>query len=321
MRLCITPFTGFIDARTTNATTQVTTKSYNLYDTQGNLAQTLNARNGNLLGKSAVNAWGEPIRDSAGNVAGAGYGAKFGYVRDGESGFYLCTLRYYDASGGRWLTRDPIGYAGGSNLYGYVGNDPGNAVDPSGLYKLFEPRTWFDGNGYQGSGLKFNRDAWNQAGSTPKNIKNWLDENYFSNPALLPADVQQSMFIEKSKPDYIALNGGFNIPAGPGYATQIVVNNRNGNIYAAPFGAGYGSPGFSGSLTFGYIEGCENAADVDDFLPGQSVGYGVGYGIGLARTQSNTKKGVIGATEFGFFTPQYGVSQVYDVPLITHNRK
>ena len=127
---------GLIGARTTNATTQVTTKSYNLYDTQGNLAQTVNARNGNLLSKSAVNAWGEPIRDSAGNVAGAGYGAKFGYVRDGESGFYLCTLRYYDASGGRWLTRDPIGYAGGSNLYGYVGNDPGNATDPSGLARV-----------------------------------------------------------------------------------------------------------------------------------------------------------------------------------------
>ena len=124
---------GLIGARTTNSTTQVTTKSYNLYDTQGNLAQTINARNGNLLSKSAVNAWGEPIRDSAGNAAGAGYGAKFGYVRDGESGFYLCTLRYYDASGGRWLTRDPIGYAGGSNLYGYVGNDPVNFADSLGL--------------------------------------------------------------------------------------------------------------------------------------------------------------------------------------------
>ena len=78
---------GLIGARTTNSTTGVTTKSYNLYDTQGNLAQVFNARNGNLLSKSAVNAWGEPIRDSAGNVAGAGYGAKFGYIRDGESGF------------------------------------------------------------------------------------------------------------------------------------------------------------------------------------------------------------------------------------------
>ncbi len=35
---------------------------------------------------------------------------------------------------GRWLTRDPIGLAGGMNFYGYVGNNPVNAMDPFGLY-------------------------------------------------------------------------------------------------------------------------------------------------------------------------------------------
>ena len=93
-----------------------------------------NGANGNVVSsQSAVSAWGEPLRDNAGNQSGGGYGAKFGYLRDSESGFYLCTLRYYDPSAGRWLTRDPIGYAGGSNLYGYAGNDPVNMSDPSGL--------------------------------------------------------------------------------------------------------------------------------------------------------------------------------------------
>ena len=113
----------------------VVNKQYHLYDTQGNLAQTLDA-NGAVVSQSAFSAWGEPLRDSSGSqaIAGAfGYGAKFGYWRDGESGFVLCTLRYYDPSGGRWLTRDPIGYAGGSNLYGYVGGDPVNMTDPDGL--------------------------------------------------------------------------------------------------------------------------------------------------------------------------------------------
>ena len=123
---------GIVGSRTVNSTTNTVTKTYNLYDPQGNLAQTLDA-SGNVVGQSAVSAWGEPIRDGAGNSSGGGYGAKFGYVRDGESGFYLCTLRYYDPSAGRWITRDPIGYAGGTNLYGYVGNDPVNMTDPSGL--------------------------------------------------------------------------------------------------------------------------------------------------------------------------------------------
>ena len=39
----------------------------------------------------------------------------------------------YDPEQGRWLSRDPIGEDGGLNLYGYVGNDPLNWVDPLGL--------------------------------------------------------------------------------------------------------------------------------------------------------------------------------------------
>ena len=34
---------------------------------------------------------------------------------------------------GRFLSPDPIGFAGGLNKYAYVGNSPTNAVDPSGL--------------------------------------------------------------------------------------------------------------------------------------------------------------------------------------------
>ncbi len=34
---------------------------------------------------------------------------------------------------GRFLTQDPIGFAGGMNLYGYVGNNPVNFIDSLGL--------------------------------------------------------------------------------------------------------------------------------------------------------------------------------------------
>jgi uncharacterized protein RhaS with RHS repeats len=45
----------------------------------------------------------------------------------------LLTHRYYDPQTGRFVTRDPIGQAGGINEYGYVGGDPVNSSDPSGL--------------------------------------------------------------------------------------------------------------------------------------------------------------------------------------------
>ncbi|MGH7615424.1 MAG: RHS repeat-associated core domain-containing protein [Gemmatimonadales bacterium] len=37
--------------------------------------------------------------------------------------------------GGRWTQEDPIGVAGGLNLYGYVGNNPLAYTDPFGLKK------------------------------------------------------------------------------------------------------------------------------------------------------------------------------------------
>ena len=45
-------------------------------------------------------------------------------------------FRYYDPEIGRYLTRDPIGYGDGLNVYLYVGNNPINGIDPTGLAEL-----------------------------------------------------------------------------------------------------------------------------------------------------------------------------------------
>ncbi|MCP4590268.1 MAG: hypothetical protein GY842_05970 [bacterium] len=71
--------------------------------------------------------------------AGAwGYESGAGLWGDGASApnFLHVGARYYAPSLGRFLQRDPIGVAGGLNVYAYVENAPTNHVDPLGLFFL-----------------------------------------------------------------------------------------------------------------------------------------------------------------------------------------
>ena len=57
-----------------------------------------------------------------------------GGLYDPLTGLVRFGARDYDANVGRWTAKDPLGFAAGdSNLYAYVGNDPVNLIDPTGL--------------------------------------------------------------------------------------------------------------------------------------------------------------------------------------------
>jgi RHS repeat-associated protein len=50
------------------------------------------------------------------------YAGQVGVMAEGQNLYYM-RARYYDASVGRFISEDPIGFEGGLNLYAYVGGE------------------------------------------------------------------------------------------------------------------------------------------------------------------------------------------------------
>jgi len=112
-------------------TTATNASVFYTFDERGNLAQCLDS-NGGVLSTDLYDAFGARTGPAPASDPW-GFGAQWGYQSDAETGLVLCTNRYYDPQQGRFLTRDPIGYDGGVNLYGYTQNNPVNRIDPYGL--------------------------------------------------------------------------------------------------------------------------------------------------------------------------------------------
>lgn len=87
-------------------------------------------------------AWGREIASTGTTVNPFKPFGQWGYVRDTSSRIYV-RARHLDPGNGRWISRDPIGASGDdSNLYRYVGNNPTEYIDPSGLSAIIhEPGT------------------------------------------------------------------------------------------------------------------------------------------------------------------------------------
>ena len=85
------------------------------------------------MGFGGLHAYPAEYPLDGGPIGGpVGFGGQFGYYWDYPE-LLLLGHRYYNPNDGRFLTRDPIGYKGGINLYGFAGNNPVNESDPSGF--------------------------------------------------------------------------------------------------------------------------------------------------------------------------------------------
>src|SRR5262249_45047009 len=103
------------------------------FDSEGNISQRSDS-NGTVLSNHLFDAHGSILSGSAPEPFA--YKAQVGYYTDNETGVQLLTHRYYDPNTGRFLTRDPLSYSGGINLYAHVANNPTNGIDPLGFELL-----------------------------------------------------------------------------------------------------------------------------------------------------------------------------------------
>jgi RHS repeat-associated protein len=99
------------------------------FDSEGNVAQRSDT-SGSVLSNHLFSAHGSLLLGTSSDPFV--YKAQFGYYSDNKTGLQLLTLRYYDPSAGRFLTRDPISYGGGVNLYAHVASNPVNFQDQRG---------------------------------------------------------------------------------------------------------------------------------------------------------------------------------------------
>ncbi|HEI3699456.1 TPA: RHS repeat protein, partial [Escherichia coli] len=94
------------------------------------------SEDGNTAWRGEYDEWGNQLNEENPYYLHQPYRLP-GQQHDEESGLYYNRNRYYDPLQGRYITQDPIGLAGGWNLYNYPLN-PIIRMDPLGLYNLYQ---------------------------------------------------------------------------------------------------------------------------------------------------------------------------------------
>lgn len=206
-----------------------------------------------------------------------------------EAGLYHYKARAYSPTLGRFLQPDPIGYGGGLNMYSYVGGDPVNSTDPTGL---INPLKFSDGgpgpsggsggsgssNGSGGSGF-----FWNGSNFQSYDLQAFGIRRNYTVPGL--NGVQARSGGEGS--------GGGGTPGQPPQSTkvaEVVVTARRRLIPPKVFSFGFdlgGAFGFGGIVGGGVTlsTGCIQGYGVGGVAVGEGASFTVGGGVSPAMSQ------------------------------------
>lgn len=101
-------------------------------DQVGSVRLVVNTATGAIAQRIDYDEFGNVLSDSAPGFQPFGFA---GGLWDRDTGLVRFGARDYDPRIGRWVTKDPIGLAGGDNIFSYVDSDPINHFDNNGKEK------------------------------------------------------------------------------------------------------------------------------------------------------------------------------------------
>ena len=114
-----------------NTTGQTETRLYT-YEANGNVGQLVDGTTGAVVAHYEYDPFGTTLTASGTAAAANPFRFSTKYTDDDTNLVYY-GYRFYSPYLGRWLTRDPIGEEGGTNVYSFVSNNPINQLDALGM--------------------------------------------------------------------------------------------------------------------------------------------------------------------------------------------
>jgi RHS repeat-associated protein len=119
-------------------------------DERGSVRMVVAMGSGSVVQELRYDVWGRVVFDSNPGFQPFGYA---GGIYDDATGLVRFGARDFDAEIGRWLSKDPIGFKDGYNLFVYVRNDPINSIDIEGESSIASNSTEFGGGDFRGGGF------------------------------------------------------------------------------------------------------------------------------------------------------------------------